>query len=103
MHYDGQQVSFGFYMVVYKKSYCGNVLYGQNKYDYDNGTLLFFAPNQSMRVQGLTANLAEGWMLMFYPELCRGTSLDGIMQKYSFFGYSMNEALHISEREENLF
>ncbi len=99
--FDGIPASYGFYMVVYKKSHCGNVLYGQNELDYADGTFLFYAPMQTVNPQGLAEQNPQGRLLIFHPELLRGTMLDGVMQRYSYFGYSMNEALHVSEREQN--
>ena len=42
--------TFGFYCVVYKDARCGTVRYGRNEYDYDNGTLLFFAPDHDVEL-----------------------------------------------------
>ena len=39
---------------------------------------------------------------MFHPDLLRGTSLGRRMADYSFFSYSSNEALHMSEREQHI-
>ena len=39
---------------------------------------------------------------MFHPDLLRGTSLARRMADYSFFSYSSNEALHMSEREQQI-
>lgn len=98
-NFDDRQMSFGFFMVVYKKNCCGNVRYGQNTYDYSDGTLLFFAPYQTIHIQDLAQHKSEGQMLLFHPELLRGTTLDCRMKRYSFFGYHMNEALHVSACE----
>jgi AraC-like DNA-binding protein len=94
---------YGFYMVVFKESWCGELTYGRNMYDYDNGTLLFFSPGQVISMNGLGASNPTGLMLMFHPELLRSTSLSAKMKNFSFFSYSSNEALHMSEREKNIF
>ena len=39
---------------------------------------------------------------MFHPDLLRGTSLGRRMTDYSFFSYSSNEALHMSDREQQI-
>ena len=91
---------FGFYCVILKLLDCGSLLYGRNRYDYREGTLVCVAPGQVAGADdgGVTRN-AKGWILMFHPDLLRGTSLAGKMRDYSFFAYSSNEALHTSERE----
>ena len=86
--------TFGFYCVVYKDARCGTVRYGRNEYDYDNGTLLFFAPDHDVEL-GTLEKSYQGVMLIFSPALMQGIS----MSPYTFFGYSVNEALHVSERE----
>lgn len=88
----------GFFAVIYKDSRCATVRYGRNVYDYDKGTLLFFAPDRLIELEDL-ADSYEGTMLIFAPELMQGIS----MSPYSFFGYTMNEALHLSERERRQF
>ena len=91
---------FGFYCIFLKQLECGTILYGRSLYDYREGTLICVAPGQVAGVDdgGVTKN-AKGWILMFHPDLLRGTSLAGKMRDYSFFPYSSNEALHTSERE----
>lgn len=76
------------------------MLYGRSRYDYREGTLVCVAPGQVAGADdgGVTRN-AKGWILMFHPDLLRGTSLANKMRDYSFFSYSSNEALHTSERE----
>ena len=85
--------TFGFYCVVYKDARCGTVRYGRNEYDYDNGTLLFFAPDHDVEL-GMLERSYQGVMLIFSPALMQGLQ----MSPYTFFGYSVNEALHVSVR-----
>lgn len=91
---------FGFYCIILKQLDCGSLLYGRSRYDYREGTLVCVAPGQVAGADdgGVTRN-AKGWILMFHPDLLRGTSLANKMRDYSFFSYSSNEALHTSERE----
>lgn len=94
---------FGFYCVFLKQLSCGSLLYGRNKYDYREGTLVFIAPGQiaGANDNGITYQ-PKGWILMFHPDLLRGTSLSKRIVEYSFFSYSSNEALHMSEREQQI-
>ena len=71
--YNGQWVSYGFYCVILKTKFCAEIQYGRSHYDYDSGTLVFFAPNQPMQVNLVSD--PEGVVLMFQPELIRGTAV----------------------------
>ena len=94
---------FGFYAVFLKEVKCGNLIYGRQYYDYQEGTLVCLAPGQ---VIGLEDNgetfQPKGRALIFHPDLIRGTSLGRNMKEYSFFSYAVNEALHLSERERRM-
>lgn len=91
---------FGFYCVFLKQLDCGSLMYGRSRYDYREGTMLFIAPGQIAGADdgGVSEN-PQGWILMFHPDLLKGTSLAARMREYSFFSYSSDEALHTSERE----
>ena len=67
--------SFGFYSVFLKDVKCGDLKYGRNYYDYQEGTLVFLAPNQIFTVENRLPHQPQGWALMFHPDLLRGTSL----------------------------
>lgn len=94
---------FGFYTVFLKEVKCGDLRYGNNTYDYQEGTLVFIAPGQVVRVEN-TGEIYQpkGVALIFHPDLIYGTTLGRHIQHYSFFGYQSNEALHLSERERNI-
>lgn len=95
--------SYGFYAVFLKDVKCGDMRYGRQYYDYQEGTLVFLAPGQ---VYGIESNgvkvQPKGWALVFHPDLIRGTSLGRHIDDYTFFSYEVNEALHISERERSV-
>ena len=94
---------YGFYTVFLKEVKCGDLRYGRNYYDYQEGTLVFLAPGQ---VIGYESNgqtyQPKGWALLFHPDLLRGTSLGRNIGSYSFFSYEVSEALHLSEQERNV-
>ena len=95
--------NFGLYAVYLKELECGELKYGRNHYDYQEGTLVFIAPGQVLGVQPkVTKFEAKGWALLFHPDLIKGTSLAKHIQEYSFFSYDVNEALHISEQEREV-
>ena len=91
---------FGFYAMFLKQLDCGTIMYGRSGYDYREGTLMCVAPGQIAGANdGSVSKHPKGWILMFHPDLLKGTSLASKMRDYSFFSYTSNEALHTSERE----
>jgi AraC-like DNA-binding protein len=75
--------------------------YGRNSYDFEEGTLVFLAPNQ---VASFTDPIEElddsGWTILFHPDLIRKSELGNEIKEYSFFSYEANEALHLSDKEK---
>jgi len=96
------RISFGFYCVFFKEIKCGDLKYGCNYYDYQEGTLVFVAPGQVLGVNNKDNVQPKGWALLFHPDLIRGTSLGHNIKEYSFFSYEINEALHLSEKERQI-
>ncbi|MFN8251904.1 MAG: AraC family transcriptional regulator [Ferruginibacter sp.] len=95
--------NFNVYAIYLKEVKCGELKYGRNHYDYQEGTLLFIAPGQVVGVQPRVKEFApQGWVLLFHPDLVKGTQLGKHIQDYSFFSYDVNEALHLSERERQM-
>lgn len=43
-----------------------------------------------------------GFVLFFHPDFLRGYSLGKKIKEYGFFSYALNEALHLSEKEEKM-
>ena len=94
---------FGFYCVFLKEAVCGDMKYGCNYYDYQEGTLVFIGPGQVVGIGNTPGNPApKGWALLFHPDLIRGTALGRNIKDYTFFSYETNEALHLSEKERQL-
>src|ERR1700712_1021271 len=92
--------SFALYAVYLKEFKCGELKYGRNNYDYQEGTLVFIGPGQVLGVQPKVKTFeAKGWALLFHPDFIKGTPLGKHIQEYSFFSYDIHEALHISEQE----
>lgn len=99
----GSRMYFGFYIVFLKDVKCGDMVYGRNTYDYQEGTLVFMAPGQ---VAGINSNgeiyQPKGNALAFDADLIHGTSLGKHIQDYNFFGYQSKEALHLSDKEKSI-
>ncbi|TKC65705.1 helix-turn-helix transcriptional regulator [Pedobacter hiemivivus] len=98
-----QKYNYGFYGVFLKEVKCGDLQYGCNYYDYEEGTLVFIGPGQVIGTEN-NGELYQpkGYALVFHPDLLRGTSLGRHMADYNFFSYEVHEALHLSESERKL-
>jgi AraC-like DNA-binding protein len=102
MDFRGIKVINNLYQITLKQLGCGNLMYGKNSYDYEEGTLVFTAPGQVTVFEGEMPTESEtnnGWTLAFHPDLIRKSNLADKMSQYSFFSYEVNEALHLSEEE----
>lgn len=97
-----RRMSYGFYVVFLKEIKCGDLKYGISTYDYEEGTLVFLAPGQVVGSTGEDFYQPQGLALVFHSDFIRGTSLARQMNDYSFFSYTTNEALHLSERERQI-
>lgn len=103
INFQGVKVINNLYQIVLKQLGCGNLQYGKNTYDYEEGTLVFTAPGQVTVFEGempLQNDSTEGWTLAFHPDLIRKSSLADKIDDYTFFQYDVNEALHLSEEEK---
>ncbi|MEJ1240560.1 helix-turn-helix transcriptional regulator [Chryseolinea sp. T2] len=97
-----RRMSYGFYVVFLKEIRCGDLKYGISNYDYEEGTLVFLAPGQVIGSYGDEFYQPQGLALVFHSDFIHGTSLGRHMSDYSFFSYTTNEALHLSERERQI-
>lgn len=94
---------YGFYAIFLKDVKCGELRYGRQYYDYQDGTLIFVAPGQAFGAEDDGEVFQPtGYLLMFHPDLLKNTPLGRIMSDYTFFAYETNEALHLSERERHI-
>lgn len=97
------RIYYGFYCIFLKDIKCGDLRYGCNYYDYQEGTLVFVAPGQILEVEtDGKVYQPKGHALVFHPDLIHGTSLFKSLKDYNFFSYNANEALHLSERERQI-
>lgn len=94
-------VTNGFYSISLKNIISGEIIYGRTKYDCSNGTLLFTAPDQTMVFDGMVFS-SEAYHIAFHKDYLNGTALHDKIKKYHYFNYNVNEALHLSPKEEEL-
>jgi AraC family transcriptional activator of pobA len=102
------------YSIVLKRN-AGNhfkIRYGQQEYDFDEGVMSFMSPGQVFGIEldpqgnGIDAQQVKTkpaeWVLLVHPDFLWNTTLAQKIRQYEFFNYSVNEALFLSEKEENL-
>ena len=98
---NGRYVS-NLYSISLKSGIPGTCSYGRNSYDFQEGTMAFTAPGQSVKYddgEGIPEP-KESWSLVFHPDLIRKSELGRKIDSYTFFNYEIHEALHISEEEK---
>ena len=94
------RMTFGFYALFLKKTTGCIINYGKTVYDFDDETVVSFAPGQTVGIRRLEDGPApEAVGLLFHPDFLHRTSLGQKMKQYSFFSYASNEALHLSTEE----
>ena len=93
-------VIYNFYSVCNKKDFNGKMKYGQNYYDFDEGTMTFFSPGQVISTVVSEDISLSGWWLVIHPDFIRNYPLSKTIKNYGYFSYAVNEALHLSEKEE---
>ena len=94
---------YGLYAIFLKDVKCGELRYGRQYYDYQDGTLIFVAPGQVFGADDDGEMFQPtGYLLLFHPDLLRDTPLGRLMKEYTFFSYETNEALHLSNEERQI-
>lgn len=90
-----------FYIISLKDIVSGEIIYGRTKYDCNTGTLLFSAPNQTYFIKDIVVS-SESWFIAFHEDFIRGLDIQKRIKNYNFFNYNVNEALHLSPKEEKI-
>jgi AraC-like DNA-binding protein len=97
-------LSCDFYSLICKSYNRNNVKYGRKVVDFQDGSLICMAPNQVLELENDfdPDAVITGWGVFFHPDLIRATSLFDKMKDYTFFGYEVGEALHLSDKENQI-
>jgi len=98
-----EKFSMTFYCISLKKNINGNPKYGREFYDHDKGIMSFVAPMQLLSLDTVSPDadqLATGYALFIHPDFFVGHPLAAMSGNYAFFSYAVNEALHLSQTEE---
>lgn len=95
------EISTDFYSISLKHILAGEIHYGRTQYDFKNGCLLCLAPRQIVRIKGVKAK-SNAKIITIHEDFLRSTSIQKIIENANYFTYAVNEALHLSPREEGL-
>ena len=99
------KITTDFYSIMFK-NYCKNhIKYGRKAIDFQDGNLICIAPNQTIEIDNEIEEREDkmGWGLFFHTDLIRSTSLNEKIKDFGFFHYEVSEALHLSDKEKNIF
>ncbi|WP_342089020.1 helix-turn-helix domain-containing protein [Dyadobacter sp. OTU695] len=91
-----------FYSIGLKHNFDAKMKYGQQSYDFDCGMMTFMAPGQILRIEVEPGKELKhsGWLLLVHQDFLWHTPLAKKIKKYDYFSYAVNEALHLSDKEE---
>ena len=87
-----------FYKITFITKNSGKLKYGRGYYDFNEGSMLFFAPNQLVGSTEYNKD-TYAYLLLIHPDFFLGSPLAHKIRKYGYFTYSVNEALHSSDQE----
>lgn len=93
------QFTCDFYMIGLKNVRAGHWLYGRTKFDHEKGSMVFWKPRQIIEIKNLEFE-DDGFIMLFHEDLLLGSILQSVINKYAFFDYETDEALHLSPKEE---
>lgn len=96
-----QHFLFNFYKISFKKSLKGKLGYGQGYYDFNEGGMIFTAPNQLLSTTEEDREY-EGLTLLIHPDFFRNHQLGTKIRNFGFFSYAANEALYLSDKEKTI-
>ncbi len=93
---------YDFYCISMKRDFNVRIKYGQQNCDFDEGVLFCMAPGQvcSLEIDHKATTQPSGWVIIIHPDFLWNTSLAKNIKQYQYFGYSVSEALYLSDKEE---
>lgn len=95
------EVTTDFFVIAFKKFSSGEIRYGKTRYDHESGSMYFLKPHQTMQMKDIALD-GDGFEIWFHEDYLSGHSLHTEIKKYSFFNYELNEALHVSSKEQQI-
>ena len=97
------KMNYGIYALYLKSNLSCAIQYGRKQYDYQEGTIVCFAPGQVGEVNTKENEVRPVvYGILFDPSFIKGTNLSKQMEKYHFFSYDVAESLHLSDDERKV-
>lgn len=97
-----------FYKISYRPDLGCTLKYGQTYFDFNEGGLLFAAPNQIIgsneEVNDTNEDkcLQQQITLLIHPDFLLNYPLAKKIKQYNYFSYDANEALYLSDKEKEV-
>src|SRR5258708_6777010 len=95
-------VVLNFFSIWLEKDCNGRMPCGHQPYNFNEGMMSFFLPGQVLTGEAEGELKHRGWWLLIHPEFLWNYPIAMNIRQYGFFSYAVNEALHLSEKEERL-
>lgn len=97
----GTSIFSELYAIMLKQQCDGTFNYGRNKFDFSEGSLVFVAPDHIVTIEDeIVSPETRDWGIFFHPDLLKESNLNSTIKYYSYFYYTITEALHISKEEK---
>ena len=96
-----REFTMAFYTIALTKLKSGTFQYGRTKYDHENGSMAFLKPHQKILMNNVETS-ERGFLLYIHEDFLVGHNLHSEINKYGYFDYEVNEALHLSPKEEDI-
>lgn len=96
-----QRFSLDMYLISLKGNQSGILKYGRSIYDFQEGSMIFIAPNQVFAYS--TTDFSETydeWIIFIHTDFNHNWSSQNNLSNYTFFKYEESEALHLSDTEK---
>jgi len=97
--FGNREFTTDFYMIGFKKLKSGVIMYGRTRYDHENGSMMFVKPRQIIEFSSVEHE-DDAFIIFIHEDFLNGHVLHTEINKYPFFDYEANEALHLSPQEE---
>lgn len=97
-----------FYKISFRPHMGGTIKYGQTHFDFNEGGMLFAAPNQIIGSIGEENDTKENQCLnqqitlLIHPDFLLNYQLAEKIKQYNYFSYSTNESLHLADKEKKV-
>lgn len=101
VEFTDQRFSLEMYLISLKGKQEATLKYGRNNYDFQEGSMVFIAPNQVFASSSTDfSETHDEWTIVIHSDFIQNLGLQNSLMQYRFFNYEENEALHLSDIEK---